>query len=36
MLFWALPASGQIIIRKIDGWKTLSQKSFAQLVDLAA
>jgi putative transposase len=36
MLFWALLASGQIIMRKIDGWKTLSQKSSAQLVDLAA
>jgi len=35
MLFWALLASGQIIMRKIDGWKTLS-KSTAQLVDLAA
>jgi putative transposase len=36
MLFWALLASGQIIMRKIDGWKTLSQKSSAKLVDLAA
>ncbi len=36
MLFWALLASGQIIMRKIDGWKTLSQKSSAPLVDLAA
>jgi putative transposase len=36
MLFWALLASGQIVMRKIDGWKTLSQKSSAQLVDLAA
>ena len=35
MLFWALLASGQIIMRKVDGWKTLS-KSSAQLVDLAA
>jgi len=35
MLFWALLASGQIVMRKIDGWKTLS-KSSAQLVDLAA
>jgi hypothetical protein len=25
MLFWALPASGQIIMRKVDGWKTLSK-----------
>jgi transposase-like protein len=36
MLFWALLASGQIVMRKIDGWKTLSRKSSAQLVDLAA
>jgi Transposase, Mutator family len=39
MLFWALPASGQISMRKVDGWKTLSEKSSAssaQLVDLAA
>jgi putative transposase len=39
MLFWALLASGQISMRKVDGWKTLSEKSpasSAQLVDLAA
>jgi transposase-like protein len=39
MLFWALLASGQITMRKVDGWKTLSQKSSAssaRLVDLAA
>jgi transposase-like protein len=36
MLFWALLASGQIIMQKIDGWKTLSQKSSPQFVDLAA
>jgi len=36
MLFWALLASGQIIMRKVDGWKTLSQKLSAQLVDVAA
>jgi putative transposase len=36
MLVRALLASGQIIMRKIDGWKTLSKKSFTQLVDLAA
>jgi transposase-like protein len=36
MLFWALLASGQIVMRKVDGWKTLSQKSSAQLVDRAA
>jgi len=36
MLFWALLASGQIIMRKVDGWQTLSQKPPAQLVDVAA
>src|SRR6266852_2835275 len=36
MLFWALLASGQIIMRKVDGWHTLSQKPSAQLVDVAA
>lgn len=36
MLFWALLASGQITMRKVDGWQTLSQKSSAQLIDLAA
>jgi putative transposase len=39
MLFWALLASGQIIMRKVDGWKTLSENSSAssaQLVDVAA
>jgi transposase-like protein len=25
-LFWALLASGQIILRKIDGWQTLAIK----------
>ena len=25
MLFWALLASGQIIMRRVDGWQTLSQ-----------
>jgi putative transposase len=27
MLFWALLASGQIIMRKVDGWQTLAAKS---------
>jgi transposase-like protein len=40
MLFWALLASGQINMRKVDGWKTLStpikQTSNKQMVDLAA
>jgi putative transposase len=36
MLFWALLASGQISMRKVDGWKTLAEKPIAQLIDLAA
>jgi putative transposase len=40
MLFWALLASGQISMRKVDGWQTLStpikQTSNKQLIDLAA
>jgi transposase-like protein len=36
MLFWALMASGQIAMRKIDGWRTLSTKPLAQQIDLAA
>lgn len=36
MLFWALMASGQISMRKIDGWQTLATKPFAQPIDLAA
>jgi putative transposase len=36
MLFWALLASGQINMRKVDGWKTLSAKPIAQPIDLAA
>jgi putative transposase len=36
MLFWALLASGQTIMRKVDGWQTLSQKPSAQIVDVAA
>jgi putative transposase len=26
MLFWALLASGQISMRKVDGWKTIAEK----------
>ena len=26
MLFWALLASGQVIMRKVDGWQTLAAK----------
>jgi hypothetical protein len=29
LLFWALLASGQVTMRKVDGWKTLTQASFA-------
>jgi putative transposase len=36
MLFWALLASGQITMRKVDGWQTLSKKLFDQILDLAA
>jgi transposase-like protein len=34
MLFWALLASGQITLRKVDGWKTLHEPPIA--LDLAA
>src|SRR5271166_6194457 len=36
MLFWALLASGQIVMRKVDGWRTLAQKPADQMIDLAA
>jgi hypothetical protein len=36
MLFWALLASGQINMRKIDGWKTLSETLSPKSIDLAA
>jgi putative transposase len=36
MLFWALLASGQIIMRKVDGWDTLATKPSDQPFDLAA
>ena len=32
MLFWALLASGQITMRKVDGWKTLAEKPSEQIV----
>ena len=35
MLFWALLASGQIVMRKVDGWETLDQALAAETVDLA-
>lgn len=36
MLFWALLASGQINMRKVDGWQTLAIKTLDQPIDLAA
>jgi len=37
MLFWALMASGQITMRKVDGWETLAEPlGAASTVDLAA
>ena len=35
-LFWALPASGQITMRKVDGWESLAEKPSDQIIDLAA
>jgi transposase-like protein len=34
MLFWALLASGQIVLRKVDGWTTIAQP-LAEPIDLA-
>jgi putative transposase len=36
MLFWALLAGGQITMRKVDGWETLTQKLADKPIDLAA
>ncbi len=37
MLFWALLASGQITMRKVDGWQTLSEQAApATALELAA
>ena len=36
MLFWALLASGQITMRKVDGWRSLNDKPSDQTIDLAA
>jgi transposase-like protein len=36
MLFWALLASGQITMRKVDGWQTLAERPALQCIDLAA
>ena len=36
MLFWALLASGQIVMRRVDGWETLSQPLDPEILDLVA
>jgi hypothetical protein len=36
MLFWALLASGQITMRKVDGWQTLATRPSDTVIDLAA
>ena len=36
MLFWALLASGQINMRKVDGWQTFTLKAGDGPIDLAA
>ena len=36
MLFWALLASGQINMRKVDGWQTFNMKVADGQIDLAA
>jgi putative transposase len=36
MLFWALLAAGQITMRKVDGWETLTQRLADKPIDLAA
>jgi transposase-like protein len=35
MLFWALLVSGQITMRKVDGWESLSERPADQTIDLA-
>ncbi len=36
MLFWALLASGQIVLRRVDGWETLAAAPASHPLDLAA
>ncbi|HEV7263339.1 MAG TPA: IS256 family transposase, partial [Falsiroseomonas sp.] len=36
MLFWALLASGQITLRKVDGWQTIGQPIADSVLDLVA
>jgi hypothetical protein len=33
---WALPASGRITMRKVDGWQTFAEKPDDHIIDLAA
>jgi hypothetical protein len=35
MLSWAAPASGQIAMRKVDGWQSLGQAPAGGMIDLA-
>ena len=35
-LYWALLASGQITMRKVDGWQSLAEKRDDKIIDLAA
>jgi putative transposase len=36
LLFWALLASGQVTMRKVDGWQSLGQPTSGSAIDLAA
>ena len=36
ILFWAMMASGQITMRRVDSWQTLDQAPVEQPIDLAA
>jgi putative transposase len=36
MLFWSLLASGQITMRKLDGWQSLGEPLSSMPLDLAA
>jgi hypothetical protein len=35
-LFWAPLASGLIVMREVDGWRSLAERPDDQVVDLAA
>lgn len=36
MLLWALLASGQIQVRKVDGWEAINQPIAPMPIDIAA